>query len=283
MKTYGLLGKNIKYSVSPAMHGAAFRALDIDAKYDIFDRNENELEAFFKDIKKGTITGCNITIPYKEEALRYIDKTDSLAKDVGAVNTVFSAGGILEGYNTDCLGFAKALTGKDEGDLGFDPKHKDVIIFGAGGAGKAVLRVLLEHGVRKIAIVDIDAEKAESLAGALSKSGKDIVITVIEDKDKQNEFVSKAHLVVNATSCGLKNDDPHLFDYRYITEEAFVFDLVYATETSLVKKARFRGAKAVNGLNMLLYQAAESFKIWTGIKNAPLAVMKKAALEEINK
>ncbi|MBL7158420.1 MAG: shikimate dehydrogenase [Candidatus Omnitrophica bacterium] len=283
MKLYGLLGKNIAYSLSPAIHNAAFRALGMDARYDVFDREKNELEEFFRELKSRRIAGCNITIPHKEDSLEFMDECDSVAGDVGSVNTVFFEEGVLKGYNTDCYGFIKALTGKDVGDLGFNPRGKDAIVFGAGGAGRAVLESLLTLGIKKLAIVDIDTEKAERLANSISARRENTVITVIEDKDKQNEFVSKAHLLVNATSCGRKPEDEHLFDYRYITGDAHVFDLIYTADTSLVKKAKFRGAKAVNGLNMLLYQAAESFKIWTGIKNAPLAVMRKVVMGEISK
>jgi len=283
MKLYGLLGKDISYSLSPAMHNAAFRALGMEARYEIFDRDKDKLPGFFGELKNGRIAGCNVTIPYKGDTLSFMDECDPLARSVGSVNTVFSAKGKLTGFNTDCRGFIEALTGKRTGDLGFDPRQKDVIVFGAGGAGRAVVMSLLELGVKKLAIVDIDQRKAENLASAASGRRQDAVITVIEDNDKKNEFASKANLLVNATACGRYPDDEHLFDYRYITEDTHVFDLVYAAETSLVKKARWRGAKAQGGLNMLLYQAAESFKIWTGMKNAPLAVMHKAVIEEISK
>ena len=126
-------------------------------------------------------------------------------------------------------------------------------------------------------------KKAETLADSIiEKAPHETVITVAHDKTQYNEFVSKSDLLVNATPCGAKKNDPALFDYSYIHEKLYVFDLTYSQDTALLKEARSRGARAINGLNMLIYQAAASFSIWTG-KDAPLEVMKKAAKEKIGK
>ncbi|NQU95873.1 MAG: shikimate dehydrogenase [Candidatus Omnitrophica bacterium] len=283
MKTYGLLGRNINYSLSPAMHNAAFRALGLDAEYKIFDIPESGISGFFSDLKQGKISGCNVTIPHKEKTLEFVDECHNLAKDIGAVNTVVTKAAKLHGYNTDYQGFVKALTGKNENDLDFNPKGKEIFVFGAGGASRAVIFGLVTLGAKKIAIVDIDEAKAEELASSVIKTHVgNSLITVVKDRTKYEEFISKSDLLINATPCGVEEKDPTLFDYRYIHEKLHVFDLIYTKETRLVKEARPRSGKSINGLNMLLYQATEAFTLWTGMP-APLEVMQKALREGIDK
>ena len=283
MKTYALLGKNISYSLSPVMHNTAFRAMAIEAEYKIFDLPENEVDNFFSRLKTGEISGCNVTVPYKEKALEFLEKCEGPAGNIGAVNTVARRDMKLYGYNTDYEGFVESLTGRDTGDLNFNPKGKEVFIFGAGGAARAVIYSLMTLGAKRIAIADMDQKKAENLASAVSARYEgDSLITVVNDETKYDEFISKSELLINATPCGMKKDDPGLFDYKYIHEDLFVFDLIYMHETPLVKEAKSRGAGGINGVNMLLYQAAKSFAIWVG-KNAPLEVMRKVLLERIAK
>ena len=287
MKLYGLLGKNISYSLSPVMHNAAFKELGIEAEYKLFDLSSDELDNFFERLKRGEILGCNVTIPYKEKALEYVQRCEDLVKSTGALNTISYEGGVLEGYNTDHEGFIKALTGKDEGDLGFNPSGKSVFLFGAGGAAKTVAFSLLNMSsgyVKKISIADIDIKKAERLACSIVEKQKgNAIISVAEDQSQYNEFISKSDLLVNATPSGMKESDEPLFDYRYIPEGLRVFDLIYAKETLLLKEALKKGAKAINGRNMLLYQAASSFGCWINEVNPVLVknIMKKALLERI--
>ena len=283
MKIYGLLGRNIDYSLSPAMHNAAFRALGVDAEYKIFDIPEDGVSDFFSDLKQGKISGCNVSIPYKEKTLRFIDECHNLAKDIGAVNTIVIKAAKLHGYNTDYQGFVKTLIGKNEGDLGFNPKGKEIFVFGAGGASRAVIFGLITLGAKRIAIVDIDETKAEELASSVIETHVgNSLITVVKDRAKYEEFISKSDLLINATPCGMKEKDLALFDYRYIHEKLYVLDLIYAGDTKLVKEARSRSGKAINGLNMLLYQATEAFTLWTGM-SAPFKVMQKALREGIGK
>jgi shikimate dehydrogenase len=278
MQTYGLLGKNISYSLSHAMHNAAFRELNLDAEYKTFDIPENELDAFFARLKKGEISGCNVTMPYKEKSLEYVDACDNLVKSIGALNTIVTKDGILKGHNTDYDGFINALTGTAPGDLGFEPGGKSVFVFGAGGAARTVVFSLLSWApefVKRIVITDVDIKKAENLADSLvEKQGGDTVISIAAENSQYGDFISKSDLLVNATPCGMKEGDPALFDYRDIHERLYVFDLIYVKDTPLVKEARRRGAKAVNGRNMLLDQAVEAFEYW--IEGAQTAAVIKA-------
>jgi len=287
MKTYGLLGKNISYSLSPIMHNAVFKALKIGGEYKIFDIDENALDNFFKKVKEGKISGCNVTIPYKEKALEFVDKKDERVSDIGALNTVVSKKGVLSGYNTDFDGFLGTLTGSGKEDLGFDEHGKSIFIFGAGGAAKTIVFSLIgkEHAVKKIILADVDIEKANTLAGSFVEKQKgDAIISVAQDQEQYNEFISKSDLLINATPCGMKEGDPPLFDYRYIHEKLYVLDLIYAVNTPLLKEAKLRAAKAINGLEMLIRQAAESFKYWTGVEvSESLPIMEKAISEKLKK
>lgn len=281
-KTYGLLGKDISYSLSPVMHNAAFKALKLDAKYEVFDTPEEKLDDFFARLRKGEISGCNVTVPYKEKALEFVSGRTSTVNAIGALNTVVREGGALKGHNTDYNGFLKALVGREEGDLNFNPENKSVFIFGAGGAARAIVYVLSKVlAAKKIIIADIDNRKAEKLAEGISQGEKeDVTIALAQDRGQYNDFISHSDLLINATPCGAKDGDDELFDYSYIPERLYVFDLVYAADTPLMKEARSRGAKAVGGLNMLLYQAARSFELWTG-KTAPLPAMREALLNKL--
>ncbi|MFC1576091.1 shikimate dehydrogenase [Candidatus Omnitrophota bacterium] len=281
MQTYGLLGKNISYSLSPFMHNAAFKALDIKATYKIFDMPENKLDGFFGMLRSGEISGANVTVPYKEKVVGLVDVADQKVRSIGALNTIVRKQKLLVGHNTDCEGFLEALRGKGEGNLGFDERGKSVFVFGAGGAAKAVIYSLLRTGIKKIDIADIDREKAERLASVASEAQEgNVIITVVKEKRQYDDFISRADLLVNATPCGMKKTDPTLFDYRFIHEKLFVFDLVYAVETPLLKAARETARKAINGMNMLLYQAAHSFTFWTE-RAAPIEAMRKALMENI--
>ena len=284
MQVYGLLGQNISYSLSPYMHNAAFKALDIKAEYKVFDIPEAGLKNFFLRIKSREISGCNITIPYKEKAIDFVDKYEDLVKDIGAINTAGFKEGLLYGYNTDYHGFKQALEGNAEGDLGFKPNGKNIFIFGAGGAAKAIIYNLINKSARRVIIADIDSAKAENLAAYIIKntdSKTETVITVIKDRSKYEEFISKTDLLINATPCGMRKSDPGLFDYRYIHDKLYIFDIVYTTETPLVKEGKYRGKAAISGLNMLLYQATEAFYIWTG-KRPPIDIMRKTLLQKVN-
>ena len=285
MKTYGLLGKNINYSSSPCMHNAAFKELGIQAKYEIFDREENELDDFFAKLASGEISGCNVTIPYKEIALGRIDEYDNVVASIGALNTIVSKNNKLEGHNTDFAGFLNTLTGSGKWDLGFDFTGKNVFVFGAGGAARTAIFSMLRNsnGAKKIIITDVDNERAQKLADSfVEKQVGNTLISVVQDKGQYDEFISKSDLLINATPCGMKESDPNLFDYRYIHEGLFVFDLIYAVETPLFKEASRRARKVINGLGMLLGQATEAFQYWTEI-DPPVEVMERALLERMGR
>jgi shikimate dehydrogenase len=273
MQIYGILGYPAKHSLSPLMHNAAFKALNIDGEYRIFEINRNELDDFFADIFKRNIQGFNITVPYKEEALKYLDYIHPDARIIGAVNTVKVSGHKLEGFNTDGEGFIKSL----HEDLGFDPKGRNIAVLGAGGSSKAITFALGGSKPRKVVIYNRDLDKSRHL------------IVRLEDNFKETEFklaakieeldIEEVDLLVNATSVGMNPADQPLVEPRYLRKGLLVYDLVYnPSRTMLLEASLGKGCRAVNGLGMLLYQGMSSLQIWTG-KKAPESVMRDALKE----
>jgi shikimate dehydrogenase len=271
MDIYGVIGWPIKHSLSPAMHNAAFKALGIDAEYRLFEVRPEELEDFI--LKRKDAAGFNVTVPHKEKCMALLDSIDPLAVSIGAVNTIVIRSGRLIGYNTDSLGFIAAL----EKDLGFSVNGKSVFVLGSGGASRAVSFSLAASGAKKIILTDLFLDKVKSLAENVRKFYPACKVDILEPKKIYREAdLSGIDLLVNAAPIGLKESDPVLFDKGVFRKGLAVYDLVYNPEkTKLVKLAQDSGLKASGGLGMLLYQGAESFKLWTG-KNAPVEVMRKA-------
>jgi len=271
MDIYGVIGWPIKHSLSPAMHNAAFRALGIDAKYKLFEVRPEGLEDFI--LAKKDAAGFNVTVPHKEKCMALLDSIDPLAASIGAVNTIVIKSGKLTGYNTDSLGFIAVL----EKNLEFDVKGKSVFVLGSGGASRAVSFSLAAAGAKKIILTDLFLDKVKSLAENVRKFYPGCKVNILEPKKIYREAdLSGIDLLVNATPVGLKESDPVLFDKGVFRKGLAVYDLVYNPEkTKLVKLAEDSGLKASGGLGMLLYQGAESFRLWTGRK-APVEAMRKA-------
>jgi len=289
-KTYGLLGKGISYSLSPVMHNAAFGLFRIAAEYTIFDVQENRLDAFFRDeVLTAKISGFNVTVPYKiriKEALekcheRRIDISEE-ADVLGAVNTVKVGAESILAANTDARGFYESLIK----DAGFNPKNRDVFIAGAGGAGRAIswyLALLADRKPHSIHVYDIDEDKVEYITSISDSSYPRGAYSPIIYKSPL-ERARECDLVINATPLGTKKGDPMPVPAEYLKKGAAIYDLVYARETEFVRYGRANGLTAVNGLGMLVNQAAMSFEIWTGISWKKVrGAMGKAALEEMEK
>ncbi len=269
-KTYGLIGYPVKHSLSPAMHNAAFKAMEMDAEYKLFEVRPENLKDFFSYFREG-LSGINITIPHKETSIKYVDALELVAKSIHAINTVSVNGDKLIGHNTDVGGFVKAL----KEDLKFKPASKRAIVFGAGGAARAVGFGLYFDDIKEIILIDIDTKKAAFLANELKEDGCN-AIAVENNQHAIRELVLNSDLLVNATPCGMKENDPELMPSEFLHENLVVFDLIYSPrETRLIKEAKRKNIKAINGLGMLLYQGALSFEIWTK-QRAPIEVMKKA-------
>jgi len=268
-KIYGIIGYPVKHSLSPAMHNAAFKALEINAEYKLFEVKPEELKSFLNNLDKSNILGLNVTIPYKEKVFGFVslEPENSYLRQIGAINTVINKNGQLLGYNTDISGFSKHL--KEN----IDPANKKVAIIGAGGAARAVSFALAKSAVKEISIFDIDNSKSENIRKMIRSLFADFLISVVNNIDDLQ--IKNKDLLINATPLGMKPRDPCPIEERQLHKDLFVYDLVYnPAETNLLKLAKKAGAKTSNGLGMLLYQGMQSFEIWTG-KPAPKEVMQK--------
>ncbi|MFH1837569.1 MAG: shikimate dehydrogenase [Candidatus Omnitrophota bacterium] len=281
-KRYGLLGKNIGYSLSPAMHNAAFKHFGINAEYELFDCDESEVNDFLENkAAGGQISGFNVTVPYKIKIKKYLldnrHKLHDLIKVIGGVNTVNVLDGTLEGYNTDGEGFYRDLLERD-----LDPKEKFIFIFGAGGAGSALALylcgVLKDNYPAGIHIYDPDQDHMDALKRLWMYSNY-VPGEFVKEKDIKST-IDRCFLVVNATPLGTKEgDNRSAVPLECLKDGMAVYDLVYARETALIKAAKEKGLTAVNGLGMLINQAALAFEIWTGKPfNEVKKVMKEAVV-----
>lgn len=271
---YGILGYPAAHSLSPLMHQAAFDRLAMHAQYRIFEVRPSELESFLRDTARLTLRGFNITIPYKEKVIPLLDYVSSDARGIGAVNTVKVHAGRLEGFNTDAQGFLDDLAAK-----GLSLSSARVCVIGAGGAGRAVCFALASAGCAEISLYNRDSRKAghliEQLAGQFPKT----VFRQAESVDRLE--MDEAVLLVNATSVGMKEDDPQLVEERLLHKNLFVYDLVYAPlETKLLRLAAEKGCRCANGLGMLLRQGMLAFEIWTGVK-PPQDAMEQALAKAV--
>ncbi|MBI4335132.1 MAG: shikimate dehydrogenase [Candidatus Omnitrophica bacterium] len=271
-KIFGIIGWPVAHSRSPAMHNAAFERLGINAAYVPFEVNAKNLKNALSGIKALGICGVNVTIPHKEAVIKYLNGLTREAKAVGAVNTIVNKNGGLIGHNTDVFGFLKSL----REDLGFHPGGKTAFVLGAGGAAKAVGYGLASMGAVRIVFSDAVEEKAIELACEIELKTKCECIALRPNSPGFKEMILNSRLLVNATPRGMREGDPISVKAEYLHKALCVFDLIYNRETKLVRAARKNGIKTTGGLNMLLYQGARAFELWTG-KRAPIGVMRKAA------
>ncbi len=276
-KVVGVFGYPVKHSASPAMQNAAFRACGLDYLYLAFEVKPERLRDALLGLPALGICGANLTIPHKEKAVQYMNELSEEAASIGAINTVVIESGKLKGYNTDIEGFAKSLSE----DAGFTPGGEKVVIFGAGGGSRAVLFALVLAGVSEVTIASKPLKQADRLAAEIAQKFPEVKIKAIPfDSESIREEISSCSLLVNATPLGMKGEIP-ISNTECLHEGLTVYDLIYTpASTSLLEEARGRGAKTINGLSMLVYQGAASFKLWTG-KEPPVSIMKQAAREAV--
>ncbi len=275
-KIVGLIGYPIGHTLSPAMHNKAFEYLDFNYIYLPFPVEENNLKGALKALPALGIVGVNVTLPYKEKVLEYLDEVTEEAELTGAVNTILVRDNRLIGYNTDGEGFVISL----KKGTGTDPKGKRVVIIGAGGAGRAVSIQLAKEGVKKIALSDIVFDKAQDLASHIEENISNVEVTALREEGLEKE-IREADILINATPVGIKPDDPPPIDPKLLHPNLLVYDLIYnPPKTRLLSEAEEIGAKTLNGMGMLLYQGALAFTIWTS-REAPIEVMARALEEEL--
>lgn len=271
----GLIGNPVEHSFSPQMHNAAFKALNLDYTYVAFDVNPADLKTAINGAKSLNIKGFNVTIPHKINVINYLNTLDDIAKLIGAVNTIDFKD--LKGYNTDGIGAIKAIEEIDS------VKNKNIVIAGAGGASRAISFYLAKYGADKITILNRNIDKAKNLANDILNSN--LIEDIKTDSISQiNDYLNDSDILINTTPVGMSpniNDKP-IATADNMHEDLIVFDAVYnPNETVLLKEAIKANAKPVYGIKMLLYQGAESFKIWTG-QNPPIDVMEEILIKTLN-
>jgi len=276
-KLYAVLGHPVAHTLSPAMHNAAFAALGLDAVYVALDVTPEKLPAALMALADLGFGGLNITVPLKEVACRALPNLDESARLMGAVNTVrFTPGGPV-GHNTDGAGFLRAV----EESFGAPVTGRSMFILGCGGAGRAVALASAGAGVTKFALADLDAPRVRKLAMELETQFMVSEARVVESPGEVAEAARTADLVVQATPVGLKPGGASPLGAKAFRAGQWAFDLVYgAPETPFMREAKQGGAKAANGLGMLLHQGARAFEIWTG-RSAPVDVMRQALEQKV--
>jgi len=274
-KLYGLVGFPIQHSLSPCMHNAAFSALKIKAKYKLFELKPGQLKNFIGSLKRKNICGFNVTYPYKEEILGFLNSKSSGVKEIGAANTVVvDRNQKLKGFNTDYLGFIEHLK-----ELKLKPKK--VALIGAGGAARAVCFALIKMKITQLCIYDIDKFKVLSLFKKLNSGFPNIKFDVVNRLEDLG--LADKDLLINASPVGMRQTDSCLVSPSDLHAGLFVYDLIYSPlETKLISLARERNLNFSNGLGMLLYQGVFAFKHFCA-KEAPVEIMKKALLKGVKK
>lgn len=262
-----MIGDPVRHSLSPALHNAAFEALGLDWVYLAFEVPAGSAAAAVEGMRAFGIDGLNVTMPHKADVAAAVDALSPVAERLGAVNTVVRRGGVLVGESTDGAGFIDAL----RADEGFDPAGKRCLVVGAGGAARAVVLALAEAGAATVIVTGRTPERVAAAAELAGERGR--VGEAVEAGD--------ADLVVNATPVGMGDDGGLPVDPSLLGTGQVVADLVYhPLNTPLLAAARARGTVTVNGLGMLIHQAAHAFRLWTG-EEPPLEVMSAAALRAL--
>lgn len=268
----GLIGHPVEHSFSPPMHNAAFNALNMDWTYVAFDVEPSNLKSAIDGARSLNIKGLNVTIPHKIEVMKYLDEIDEVARLIGAVNTIDFRN--MKGYNTDGIGAVKAI------EEVTSIKNKNVVVAGAGGASRAISFYIAKYGAESITILNRNVDKASNLAKDIN-----LIDDVKPDSISQiNDYVREADILIDTTPVGMHPnvDADAIVGAEDMHEDLVVFDAVYnPNETALIKQAIKANAKPVYGIKMLLYQGAESFKIWTG-QNPPVDVMEDALRKTLN-
>ncbi|MBW1998311.1 MAG: shikimate dehydrogenase [Deltaproteobacteria bacterium] len=264
---YGVAGYPLSHTLGPAMHNAAFFHSGINAVYLAFETQD--LEGCIRAVRALDIKGMSITIPHKTTVIPFLDQVDDLAEKIGAVNTLVNRGGHLLGYNTDAFGALKALEAKTR------LSGKRCLIIGAGGAARAIGFALKERGTF-LTIANRGKDRGQRLAS-----------------DLECEFIPLADLGSIETDILIQTTPQGMYPQAQVNispippgilgKGTLVMDIIYnPTETKLLRIAKDRGCTTISGLDMFLYQGAEQFRLWAGVK-APLEIMKRAVLRAVGK
>ncbi len=276
-KKAAVIGYPLSHSLSPVMHSAAFSYLNLDAIYEAVEIPSTQLLSFLDKIRDKEYLGVNVTVPYKTEVGKYLDSISLKAERSGSVNCIINKYGVLYGETTDGYGLGMAV--KEE--FGICPAEKDILYIGCGGAAQATASHFLENGVKRILFLNRSLEKAKSFVKHLIYyyPSADIRCTSLDDCDAIKEYMLTSPLVIHSTSLGLKSSDPFPLNPDMINKNSPFIDMLY-WETGFQKELKSRGIAVADGRLMLLYQGAESFRLWTNLE-PPIKIMREALFTAI--
>ena len=255
MKKFGIIGNPIKHSLSPVLHKYWFKKYNIDADYTIIEATDKELLEIVKKIRHEEYMGINVTLPFKQKIINYIDKVVNDAELTGSVNTVLlNNDKIIMGENTDVFGLQAAYLKEIDNNF-----NKKALVIGAGGVSPSVILAIKKSGIKNISVTNRTNEKCIFLKKKFN------FLNIIPWADLKPE-IKNFDVIINATSLGLKNGDDFDFDFSNTKKELIYIDTIYnPLETKTFKYLKEEGRKVFNGLDMFIYQGQKSFYLWNKI------------------
>lgn len=276
----GVFGDPVAQSLSPQMQNAALEKCGLEARYARFEIHSNELQPALELLRKQKFVGVNLTVPHKVAALKLLDEADETTSQIGAVNTIKIENEKLRGFNTDGKGFSRAIREEFSVDL----RDLRVLILGAGGAARAIALQCAKENCERLVIANRDFEKVKQLSDGLRPFFAEARVlgpvarlqAIPLDEAALRFQIANVDLVVNATPLGLNRADTAPIPARLLAPHLMIYDTIYSSgKTAFVSTAIEAGARAVNGLSMLLHQGALAFEVWFD-RAAPIEAMRAA-------
>ncbi len=274
-KVCAVIGDPVEHSLSPVMHNAAFHELELNYVYVAF--HVKNVKMALEGMIGFSLRGLSVTIPHKIEVMEYMDEITPLAEKIGAVNTVTLDNGKLYGTNTDGYGTLQAIETEERID------GKTVVMLGTGGAARAAaFAIACERKPERFFIAGRNEQKVRKLAQEVTQHGKKMVSGLSLEPKELKSIFRETDIIVNTTPIGMHpHEDECLLPEELFSERHVVFDMIYnPAETLLLKRAKRRFARTINGIPMFVHQGAKQFQLWTG-EQAPLTVMQKAVKEAL--
>ena len=258
--TLYVIGKPIKHSLSPIIHNFWIKKYKIDLEYKKMEVDKDFLPTLVEKVRKGDITGLNVTLPYKKDIIMHIDKISHTAKDIGAINTIFLKENKVYGENTDGIGFTRSL----EKQTKFNFNNKSIYVLGAGGASYGIISELIKRNVKTVYVANRTKQKTAQLIHYFKTKNKDLNLQKADWEDLSPH--SDVDLIINTTSLGMIENETPKINTKNLRDTLILVDIIYnPKETELLKSFRKKGFFCMNGLSMLIEQAAVSFELWFNI------------------
>ena len=250
MKQFAVIGNPIEHSLSPVLHNWVFKSLNIQAEYRKIRLEEKNLSDIVKKVKNDELDGFNVTIPYKENIMKFLDEINARAESIASVNCIIKSKTKIIGNNTDWYGFSMAMNTNQ-----IDVSGKEVIVLGAGGTGKSILYSLKQLGAKKIILLNRTLKKAKEL--------QDQIIIPYSLKNTES-VIKNDSIIINSTPVGMQSNQSPI-DLGLIHKNQILIDVIYnPLETAFLKLGNIIGAKTLNGLDMFIYQGLASLDLWFG-------------------